>query len=367
MHTTFSFRTSETTRVKAGHPSGVSSAAALARLPLVARNVRAAQCMLIPLPSVTLYGSTALKAGLVEDDAPYIKSTRQWGNRYEQQNANNAYDIDDIPEEDEYGNPIERAIIKHGRGPAQPSAGFGDRGNETMGLEADRRQDDLLSGLPDEDRDRRKREKKNRVQEYGAGYDDDYEREQERRNGGGGGGGRSNGLIDDLQDPDYAPRPIRNGGSSNFGSNNPYGGGGGGGSSRGTSAPSRSRSNGGDGLVGDLEDPDALYGSRRNGEQSIMQKRSMGGSGKQKKSDRYGLSSDHQDLGAAPSKSSSSSGKAGKKQKSMDSYSQGGDRGSYGNDRYDGYDVREESRGGSSRRQASKSGGGDDDFLNHQF
>lgn len=194
----------------------------------------------------------ALKAGLVEDDTAYMKSTRQWNNRYEQQNARNAYEDDNVPEEDEYGNPIERAIVEHGRHPAQPSAGFGDDGNETARTA---RQDDLLAGLPDEERDARRKAKKNQRTEYGSGFDDEYTTQQD-------------------------------------------------------SAASRRQK---DSLLYDLEDGDAtLYGGGKSGGSTLSQARAK--SGKQKKSERYGLAPDHRDLNGSSSGSlrNGSSGRSSK-------------------------------------------------------
>lgn len=233
-----------------------------------------------------------MRSGLVEDDTEYVKSTRQWGAKYGERNPNNPYDDETRPYEDEFGNPLpesehpgglEGFIENHGIKPAQPAGGFGERGNETA------REANLLEGLPDEDRARRKREKLHQRQEYGAGLDEEDRRERERE------------------------------------------------AYTGTSGDGRNQNS----LVGDLEDPDrALYGGGRKGsgrQDSSYSDRSSTGksggglfskkSGRAKKSERYGLSANHQDLGT----NSGSWGKSSSKKESA----RNGSTSRYSNDNYD--------------------------------
>ncbi|KAK9895764.1 hypothetical protein P389DRAFT_170491 [Cystobasidium minutum MCA 4210] len=276
----------------------------------------------------------ALRAGLVEDNTAYVKSTRQWGNRYDERNPNNVYDDPTAPYQDEFGNTIEPQgwVEEHGIRPSQPGAGFGPDGN------ALHPEEDLLAGLPDEERERRRRAKRLHQREYGAGLEDLDREEQERRrvaaNGGGSGSGngyaRGNDLIDDLpEDPDIAmyrreqqPRSSKKGGRfSSFGSS----------------------SNQAD------EEP---AGSRWGGGSSSKK------SGRAKKSERYGIREDHADLGGSYGRSSSSKNASSKVSKGR-SYSQNDYQPRPSNDRYDIVDD-EPSSG---RRRNND----DEDFLNHQF
>merc|ERR1712093_53315 len=256
----------------------------------------------------------AIKSGLVEDDTEYVKSTRQWGHRYGERNANNAY-------EDEIGNPlpeherdnaVERFVENHGIKPAQPAGGFGDHGNETA------RDAGLLEGLPDEDRARRKREKRNNRAEYGAGLDEEDRLEQERERSGGSNDSRRNqdSLLGDLDDPDTAL----------------YGGGG-------RRAPARQ---------------DSSYSDRsstgRSGGGGLFSKKS----GRAKKSERYGLAADHKDFAT----NTGSFGRSSNKKDSSRNVNAQTSR--YSNDNYDIV----ENRGSSGRRN---NGGDDEDFMNHQF
>lgn len=130
--------------------------------------------------------------------------------------------------------------------PAQPAGGVGPLGN------------DLLEGLPDEDRERRRRDRVAKKQQFGAGladqdaYDDDL---------------RANGGVQRRQTNDS--------------------------------------------LVGDLEDPDrALYGGAPRNATTTQQQPSRSDSfglgskkkkatGRSKKSERYGLAEDHRDLSSS--------------------------------------------------------------------
>lgn len=233
---------------------------------------------------------SALKAGLIQDDTEYIKSTRQWGNRYGERNARNSYDDPDRPYEDEFGNtinPVERFVENHGIKPAQPAGGFGPKGNDIIPVE---RSGDLLSGLPDEDRETRKRNKRMQKAEYGAGLDeqDQWEAEQAARGSSSRSNGRNGGgLLDDLEDPDAAYRSSRRTGSTISGGSDGYG----------ASAPAPKKS------------------------------------GRSKKSERYGIKSDHADLG---SRSGGGYGKNSSSSSSRRSQAQ--------NDEYDIVDDRRGSR-----------------------
>ena len=110
-------------------------------------------------------------------------------------------------------------------------------------------------GLPDEDRETRRRNKRNQRAEYGAGLDeqDQWEAEQAARGSSSNSNGRSGGgLLDDLDDPDaVAYRSRRTGSGLSNGGSDGYG----------ASAPAPKKP------------------------------------GRSKKSERYGIKSDHADLG----------------------------------------------------------------------
>lgn len=264
---TTTYNTFETIMVAEEHLNGV-------RLPLLwSLLVRSAVSHLF------FFFHVALRAGLVEDNTAYVKSTRQWGARYDERNPNNVYDDPTAPYQDEFGNYVEPQgwVEEHGIRPAQPGAGFGADGN------AIHPQEDLLEGLPDEERERRRRAKRQHQREYGAGLEDmDREEEERRRVAANGGSGRGNGhargndLIDDLpEDPDIAmyrreqqsdqPRSKKGGRFSSFGS------------SKADEEPTSSRWGG-----------------------SSSKK-----SGRAKKSERYGIREDHADLGGSYGGSSS--------------------------------------------------------------
>lgn len=222
--------------------------------------------------------SPALKAGLIQDDTEYIKSTRQWGNRYAERNARNSYDDPDRPYEDEFGNPVtpvERFIENHGIKPAQPAGGFGPKGNEVVPVEE---QGDLLAGLPDEERAARKRNKRMQRSEYGAGLDeqDRWDEEQAARQAAGGSGsnGRSGGLLDDLDDPDAVYRSSRRTDTNLSSGSGGYG----------ASAPAPKKS------------------------------------GRSKKSERYGIKADHADLSSRSNSYGKSNGSGRRAQAQNDQY-----------------------------------------------
>lgn len=241
---------------------------------------------------------TALKAGLVQDETEYIKSTRAWGSRYDERNTRNAYDDDNRPYEDEFGNPItpaEAFIENHGIKPAEPAGGLGERGNDTMHYQRGGGSagggGDLLDGLPDEDRARRKREKANRRIEYGSGLDeqDQWEADQAARNANGS-SGRYTGdsLLGDLEDPDAVARPL-----SNSRSNNPYANRGGYGN-------------------------DDYSRESRTSQGSVLPATKK--SGRSKKSERYGIKSDHADLASTGSSNYGRSSNSRKAERNNDAY-----------------------------------------------
>ncbi|CAD6587722.1 MAG: hypothetical protein CYPHOPRED_004032, partial [Cyphobasidiales sp. Tagirdzhanova-0007] len=317
----------------------------------------------------------ALKAGLVQDDTAYVKSTRQWGQRYDERNAHNVYDDDTQPYEDENGNPITPVngfIERHGIRPAQPGGGLGDRGNDVV------QEDDLLAGLPDEERERRRRDRKNRKKEYGSGLDardrdmdDSSQRATNSRH-------NPESLVGDLDDPDRAMYVNKNGSSSR--------------------ARAGRRNNDDDGdYYGSAQEQyrgDPLDSPRFMGLGS--KKPSYSSGGRSKKSERYGLAPDHRDLSSG---SVNSGGRSGKKDRSTygnnNPYTSGNGRGDrfgssteryggnddfdigensrsdkrgsnnpYGRTSNDKYDVRDSSRDG---RRGNPGSNGDEDFLNHQF
>lgn len=196
---------------------------------------------------------------------------------------------------------------EHGIRPAQPGAGFGNDGNAIHPQE-----EDLLADLPDEARERRRREKRLHQREYGSGLDDvDREEEERQRRAAAGSNGRNGSargvrdhLIDDLpEDPDVAmyrrereqSDSVRKKGGrfSSFGSNKTE------------EEPSSSKWKGG----------------------------SSSKKGRAKKSERYGIREDHADL--------STSYSAGGKNNSSTRNSQGRSNSQYdyeprpSNDRYD--------------------------------
>jgi hypothetical protein len=247
----------------------------------------------------------------VEDNTTYVKSTRQWGNRYGERNPDNPYDDPDRPFEDEFGNPIqpEGWVEEHGIRPAQPSGGFGSNGNAVVPDE-----DDLLADLPDEERERRRREKRMHRREYGSGLEDlDRQEEETRRtpsSGGRNGSARGDDLIGDLpEDPDVAMY-RRN-------------------------AEASGRKKGG---------RFSSFGSSKSEEEprSGWTGSSSKKSGRAKKSERYGIRQDHADLGGSYGQSSS----AAKLSKGRNSQTDYQPRPS--NDRYD---IIDDDNAGSRRRQ----------------
>lgn len=221
----------------------------------------------------------ALRAGLVEDNTAYVKSTRQWGNRYGERNPNNVYDDPNAPYQDEFGNWVqpEGWVEEHGIRPAQPGGGFGPDGNDLHPQE-----EDLLEGLPDEERERRRRQKRQHKREYGGGLED-MDREEEERmrratNGNGANGSaRGDDLIGDLpEDPDIAMyRREQQGSARNKGGR---------------------FSSFGSSRTEDSEQPTSSKWSSSGGKKS----------GRAKKSERYGIRADHADLSSSYGNNSSS-------------------------------------------------------------
>lgn len=117
----------------------------------------------------------------------------------------------------------------------------------------------MLADLPDEEAEQRRRQKVAQKKAYGQGLDDrdafEEDMRREAANGGNGSSRRSNGLIDDIDDPDRALY-----------------------SSSRTKQPSRQDSTG-----------SATYGLGPR----------KGKSGRSKKSERYGLAEDHKDIGVS--------------------------------------------------------------------
>lgn len=189
------------------------------------------------------------------------------------------YDDPTQPYTDEFGNTVEPEgwVEEHGIRSAQPGAGFGSDGNELHPQE-----EDLLAGLPEEERERRRRAKREHRREYGAGLED-YDREEEERtrrlagNGDGrNGSARGDALIDDLpEDPDVAMYRRQQQSDS-------------------------ARSKGG---------RFSSFGSNKTDEEpsSRWKNSSSKKSGRAKKSERYGIRQDHADLGGSYGGSSKNS------------------------------------------------------------
>lgn len=284
----------------------------------------------------------ALRAGLVEDNSAYVESTRQWGNKYGERNARNAYDDPNRPFEDEHGNVIEPEgwVEEHGIRPAQPGGGFGPTGNDVHP------DGDLLSGLPDEEREQRRRAKRQHRREYGSGLDDrDQEEEEQRRRAANGrsdsySSSRRDDLVGDLDDPDMAAYRRNRERASGAGSSSYEN------ESIGKKSKSRGFFGGGN---KDKETPEDRANNTWN---------SSGGnkkSGRAKKSERYGIRADHADLGSSYSGSSrAGNGNGNGSAKLSKSNSMSGGREYDPRQSTDRYDIIDEDSSGRRRRQSAR-------------
>lgn len=294
----------------------------------------------------------------MQDDTEYVKSTRQWGTRYDERNARNAYEDESRPFEDEFGNEIphnavERFVENHGIKPAQPGGGLGPRGNDIVPVE-----DELLAGLPDEDKERRRRERKNRKKEFGSGLEAADREEMDRS------AGRdplseirNSSLVADLDDPDRGSSNGRLGGGGSGGRRDP----------RDYDFPDEGR-RGSNGFTNYNNSSMASDYSHDSGSNSRFGGLGAKKSGRSKKSERYGLAADHRDLSANnPYASSGSRSNKDRSTYSSNNPYRSGRNGGSSSDRYsspadnDRYDIRNSSE---RRRGASND---DEDFLNHQF